>query len=154
MGISACKFRALGRISIHKLIGLGCQKYQRTVAIFKFEGVRSGPVQRVNVIIHKRYYVAVNGIFAYSYSLVELFIERFSAISNACRILSAASAAHIDVASSCQRHDGFDMPRSREHINRRDLTDFIARVGKPRAIACQRIGITRHVHYFGNSERV
>ena len=45
-------------------------------------------------------------------------------------ISSDASAAHIDVESSCETHDGLDVSRTREHIDGGDFTHYIARFDK------------------------
>ena len=45
-------------------------------------------------------------------------IEHDSAIPNAKRMSSDVSAAHIDVESACQRHDGFDVGQDDDLIDK------------------------------------
>ena len=74
-------------------------------------------------------------------------IERVSAISNAKRISSDASAAHIDVESACQRHDRFDVSRRGEQIKRLDALRRISILTENANISCECCGITRNVNY-------
>ena len=82
---------------------------------------------------------------------LRLFLHAPQGISSALApyrvadISSGASAAHIDVESSCQRHDRFDMPRHREQIHRRHLSNFISQRAQECAVACERFGIAGDV---------
>ena len=64
-------------------------------------------------------------------------IERVSAISNAKRISSGASAAHIDVEPTCETHDGLDMPCHREQVERIYDVRVISKLLKQNDITCQ-----------------
>ena len=59
---------------------------------------------------------------------LRLFLLAPQGISSAKRISSDASAAHIDVESSCETHDGLDMPCSGKHINRINYVGAIAQI--------------------------